>query len=60
MLPKLKKRRIKHTQFKNEWKTKQNLNSKTILILLDIQERKNINLICKDLVSWVVRSKILT
>ena len=39
MLPNLKRRRTEHTQFKNESKTKQNSNSKTIRII-HIQGRK--------------------
>ena len=38
-------------------KSKANHQLKTILVIHDIQGRKNINVICKDLVSWMTRKQ---
>ena len=57
MSPNLKWRRTEHTQFKNKLKAKQHF--ETILIIFKeekmIHGRKNVNVVCKDLVSWVAR-----
>ena len=52
MFPNLKRGRTEHTLFTNELETKQNTNSKLFFLFIhNIQGRKNVNVIRKDLVS---------
>ena len=60
MLP--KRRTTEHTQFQKELKTKHNPYSKLFWLFIFkkekiIQGRKNVNVVCIDLVSWVGRKQ---
>ena len=59
MSPNLKRRRTEHTQSTNELKTKQGTNWKLFFVIItNIYGRKNVNMICKDLVSCVARKTL--